>query len=134
LISTHEAQPHSHIDPISHTLPTPPQFIPSTPITTNVEPTIPQPNGSPSPFLNPSTPPTIDTPNPNIIDQHIQEPPSNHALPYRSRCDTHPPSYLSDYHFQIPSLNLLNPHQHAHIQFRVSSHTLMSLLLIAISL
>ena len=112
-LSTSEAQPHSHIDPISHTLhidpisytlPTPPQFTPSTPITTNTEPTIPQPNGSPSPFPNPSTPPTIDTPNPNIIDRHIQELSSNHALPRPSNRDTHPPSYLSDYQFQIPSL------------------------------
>ena len=33
----------------------------------------------------------------------------------------------------LPS-SLLNPHQHAHIPFRVSSHTLMSLHLITISL
>ena len=98
---TSETQPNSHIDPISHT---PPQFTPSTPITTNIEPTISQPNGLPSPLPNPSSPHKTDTPNPNIINQYTQEPSSNHALPRRSNRDTHPPSYLSDYQFQIPSL------------------------------
>ena len=135
---TSEAQPNSPIDPISYTLPTPPHFTPSTPITTNTNPTTPQPNGSSSPFqilqlLLKSTHQTLTS----LINTF-----KNHQTHHRLTMLYHvaPAATLIllltflTINFKFLPSSLLNPHQQAHIPFRIFSHTLMSLLLIAISL
>ena len=131
---TSKALPNSHIDPISHTLTTPPQFTPSTPITTNIEPTIPQPNGSSSPFqiLQLLLKSTHQTPT-SLINTS-----KNHRLTMLYHVAPAATLILLltflIVSFKFLRSSLLNPHQHAHIPFRVSYHELMSLLLIAISL